>query len=31
MGEFWNPNALNYLGRVEGQPGGSLKPLRNKF
>ena len=22
---------VNYLGRVEGQPGGSLKPPRNQF
>ena len=25
------PAEVNYLGRVEGQPGGSLQPLRNKF
>jgi hypothetical protein len=25
------PTVFNYLGRVEGQPGGSGAPLRNKF
>ena len=30
-GNFGTPAALNYLGRIEGQPGGSLKPLRNTF
>jgi len=30
-GNFGTPVALNYLGRAEGQPGGSLKPLRNRF
>lgn len=30
-GNYGNPAVLNYLGRVEGQPGGSLAPLRNKF
>ena len=25
------PAPVNYLGRVEGQPGGSGKPLRNTF
>lgn len=25
------PSVFNYLGRVEGQPGGSGTPLRNRF
>ena len=25
------PSVFNYLGRVEGQPGGSGAPLRNRF
>ena len=31
FGNFYNPVALNYLGGWEGQPGGTRKPLRNKF
>jgi hypothetical protein len=30
-GNYGTPAPLNYLGRVEGQPGGGGKPLRNKF
>ena len=30
-GNYGIPIALNYLGGIEGQPGGTLKPLRNKF
>jgi hypothetical protein len=30
-GNFGVPAKVNYLGRVEGQPGGSLQPLRNRF
>lgn len=30
-GNFGTPIKLNYLGRAEGQPGGSLQPLRNRF
>lgn len=30
-GNFNNPVTINYLGGWEGQPGGSLSPLRNKF
>ena len=30
-GNFGTPSSLNYLGRVEGQPGGGGKPLRNTF
>ena len=31
FGNYNTPNTLSYLGGWEGQPGGSLKPLRNKF
>lgn len=31
FGNFNKPVTINYLGSWEGQPGGSLKPLRNKF
>jgi hypothetical protein len=31
FGNFNRPVTINYLGSWEGQPGGSLKPLRNKF
>jgi len=30
-GNYGISSKVNYLGRVEGQPGGSLKPLRNQF
>jgi hypothetical protein len=30
-GNFGIPAKVNYLGQVEGQPGGSLRPLRNRF
>ena len=30
-GNFGIPVIINYLGRTEGQSGGSGKPLRNKF
>jgi hypothetical protein len=30
-GNYGIPYNLNYLGRIEGQSGGSLKPLRNTF
>lgn len=30
-GNLNTPATLNYLGGWEGQPGGSFKPLRNKF
>jgi hypothetical protein len=31
FGNFNNPVALNHLGDWEGQPGGTRRPLRNKF
>ena len=31
FGNLGIPSKVNYLGRVEGQPGGSLQALRNKF
>ena len=31
FGNFGIPLKQNYLGSVEGQPGGSFRPLRNKF
>jgi hypothetical protein len=31
FGNMYRPANLNYLGSWEGQPGGSFKPLRNKF
>jgi hypothetical protein len=31
FGNSNNPVTLNYLGGWEGQPGGSIRPLRNKF
>jgi len=31
FGNVYRPVNLNYLGSWEGQPGGSLRPLRNKF
>ena len=31
FGNFNRPANLNYLGSWEGQPGGSNKPLRNRF
>jgi hypothetical protein len=31
FGNLGTPLIVNYLGRVEGQPGGSLQALRNKF
>ena len=31
FGNFNRPVIVNYLGSWEGQPGGSNKPLRNKF
>lgn len=31
FGNLYRPVNLNYLGGWEGQPGGSLKPLRNNF
>jgi hypothetical protein len=31
FGNLNNPISINELGGWEGQPGGSLKPLRNKF
>ena len=30
-GNFGVPAKVNYLGRVEGQPGGGARPLKNKF
>ena len=30
-GNFYKPATLGYLGGWEGQPGGSPRPLRNKF
>jgi len=30
-GNFGVPAKVNYLGGIEGQPGGSLRPLRNRF
>ena len=30
-GNFGIPVEINFLGRKEGHPGGSLKPIRNKF
>ena len=30
-GNFNNPVLLNYIGGWEGQPGGTHRPLRNKF
>jgi hypothetical protein len=30
-GNFYKPVTLNYLGGWEGQPGGSPRPLRNRF
>jgi hypothetical protein len=30
-GNFNRPVNINYLGSWEGQPGGSFRPLRNKF
>ena len=30
-GNFGLPAKVNYLGKVEGQPGGGERPLRNKF
>ena len=30
-GNFNRPVTINYLGSWEGQPGGSFRPLRNKF
>jgi hypothetical protein len=31
FGNFNKPVATNYLGSWEGQPGGSIRPPRNKF
>jgi hypothetical protein len=31
FGNMNKPIEINYLGGWEGQPGGSFKPLRNKF
>jgi hypothetical protein len=31
FGNFGLPANLTYLGGIEGQPGGSPRPLRNKF
>jgi hypothetical protein len=31
FGNFGIPAKVNYLGRVEGQPGGSLQGLKNRF
>jgi len=31
FGNFNRPATINYLGGWDGQPGGSFKPLRNKF
>lgn len=31
FGNFGTPAIVDYLGSIEGQPGGSLRPLRNKF
>jgi hypothetical protein len=31
FGNLNNPVVINYLGGWEGQPNGTLKPLRNKF
>lgn len=31
FGNFYKPVSINYLGGWEGQPGGSPRPLRNKF
>lgn len=31
FGNLYKPVTLNYMGGWEGQPGGSQKPLRNKF
>jgi hypothetical protein len=31
FGNFGVPANLTYLGGIEGQPGGSPRPLRNKF
>ena len=31
FGNFGTPAIVNYLGSIEGQPGGSFRPLRNKF
>ena len=30
-GNFGTPVEINYFGRKEGHPGGSIAPLRNKF
>ena len=30
-GNFNRPVTINYLGSWEGQPGGSFRPIRNKF
>jgi hypothetical protein len=30
-GNFYKPVTINYLGGWEGQPGGSPRPLRNRF
>jgi hypothetical protein len=30
-GNLYKPVPLNFLGGWEGQPGGSPRPLRNKF
>ena len=31
FGNKYNPYRTTYLGGIEGQPGGSPRPLRNKF
>lgn len=31
FGNFGQPYQIDYLGNIEGQPGGSKKPPRNKF
>ena len=31
FGNFGVPANLTYLGGIEGQPGGSPRPIRNKF
>ena len=31
FGNQGQPYPINYLGGIEGQPGGTAKPLRNKF
>ena len=31
FGNFGIPLKVDYLGSIEGQPGGSFRPLRNRF